>query len=286
MVAKGEFGRFKRRVRKQPFHTAASGGSSDSDENGSFTWFLIKLLLFVLFLRSFVFSPFTIPSESMMPALLKGDYLIASKWPYGFTRYSLPFEAPLISGRILPGLPERGDVVIFKHPVDGTDYIKRVIGLPGDTIALNAGRIELNGKEVPRERMPDVAIVRDPNISCIGANEVRVTDDAQDCVYLRYRETLPDGKQYYVFDFGPSPKDSFGPVTLGEGQLFVLGDNRDNSQDSRFTAAPGGGVGIVDADLLVARAEFVAFSTDGSAEWLEPWTWFSAARWSRIGDGL
>ena len=176
--------------------------------------------------------------------------------------------------------------MIFKHPVDGSDYIKRVIGLPGDTIALNDGRLELNGQDVPRERMPDIAIARDPNTSCIGAERREPSGEDIECVYLRYRETLPNGRQYNVFDFGLSPKDTFGPVTLGEGQLFVLGDNRDNSQDSRFTATGGGGVGIVDADLLVARAEFVAFSAKGTADWLKPWTWFSAARWNRIGDRL
>lgn len=261
----------------------------DEKPESNFTWFLIKLLIFIVILRSFVFAPFAIPSESMMPALLKGDYLIASKWPYGLSSYSVPFELPIIPGRILPNLPERGDVAIFKHPLDNSDYIKRVIGLPGDVIAMRNGVVILNGSFIPKERLPDLALPRDPNTSCRGAlaSATRRTGPGQTtCRYLRYRETLPSGKQYVVFDFGPAPRDNFGPVTVPDGHVFMLGDNRDNSEDSRYAARIGGGVGLIDADLLVARAEFVAFSTDGSADWMKPWTWATAARWSRIGGGL
>ena len=121
---------------------------SERESWGSFAGFVLKLALVVLVFRSFVFSPFSIPSESMLPRLWNGDYLLAAKWPYGFSKYSLPFELPVIPGRVLSDAPERGDVVIFKHPIDGTDYIKRVIGLPGDSVEIRAGRVVLNGIEL------------------------------------------------------------------------------------------------------------------------------------------
>lgn len=252
----------------------------------SFLVFLLKLAAIVIIFRSFFFSPFNIPSESMLPQLQNGDYLVASKWPYGFTRHSLPFSAPLIPGRILAGQPERGDVVIFKHPVDGVDYIKRVIGVPGDMIGMQGGQLVLNGQPVPKERIEDFVIPVSPNTSCNMMAETTETANGQACRYVRFRETLPGGKTYNVLDFGPTPQDDFGPVAVPEGKVFVMGDNRDNSQDSRFAAVAGGGVGIVDQDLLIGRAEMIMWSTDGSAEWLLPWTWFTALRGERVGNGL
>ncbi len=252
----------------------------------SFFVFLLKLAAIVIIFRSFFFSPFNIPSESMLPQLENGDYLIASKWPYGFTKHSLPFSAPLIPGRVLAGQPERGDIVIFKHPIDGTDYIKRVIGVPGDMIGMQDGQLVLNGQPVPKERIDDFVIPLSPNTSCNVMAETVETPDGQACRYVRFRETLPGGRSYNVLDFGPSPQDSFGPVAVPEGKIFVMGDNRDNSQDSRFAAVAGGGVGIVNQNLLVGRAEVIMWSTDGSAEWLLPWTWFTALRSERVGNGL
>ncbi len=254
---------------------------------GSFVWFLIKLLALVLAFRTVVFSPFSIPTESMVPRLMNGDYLLAAKWPYGISRHSLPFDLPLAEGRILPAAPQRGDIVIFKHPVDRRDYIKRVIGLPGDSVAMVGGQVVLNGKRVPRMPADDVLIAQSPNTGCAwGGDLEQRADGSTVCRYAAFRETLSDGRSYTVLDFGTTQADSFAPVTVPAGTMFVMGDNRDNSRDSRFPAAAGDGVGMVPQDLLVARATIIVWSTDGSAEWLLPWTWFSAARWDRIGDSL
>jgi signal peptidase I len=263
---------------------------------GSFLWFVAKLAIAALLFRSFLFSPFTIPSESMLPRLMIGDYLVAAKWPYGFTNNSLPFGVPLIPGRIFAGEPEPGDVVIFKHPVDGTDYIKRAIGLPGDTVEMRGGVLVLNGTPVPKVRIADFVQPIDAGLIaaaattrrplCSGGTREPGADGAGQCRYARYRETLPNGVSYEVLDFGPWVVDDWGPEIVPEGTFFVLGDNRDNSQDSRFPAAARRGVGFVPQDNLVGRASAIMWSTDGSAEWAQPWTWFSAARGERIGNGL
>jgi len=254
---------------------------------GSFLWFLAKLLIAVLLFRSLVFSPFSIPSESMLPKLWNGDYLLAQKWSYGYSDYSLPFSAPLIPGRIFASEPERGDVVIFKHPIDKTDYIKRVIGVPGDSVAMVDGQILLNGELVPQEPMADFVIPLSTNTSCAwGGTEATNANGEAVCRYTRFRETLPGGPSYDVLDFGNRPSDSFAPKIIAEGHMFLLGDNRDNSRDSRFEARSGDAVGIVSQENLVGEASVIMFSTDGSAEWIKPWTWFTAARWGRIGNGL
>lgn len=272
--------------------TATGSGTAETDKKAdkkedSFFVFLLKLAVVVLIFRSFIFSPFSIPSESMLPGLQKGDYLLAAKWPYGFSRYSLPLDAPLIPGRIFASQPERGDVVIFKHPIDKMDYIKRVIGLPGDSVAMRAGQLIINGEPIPKERIEDFTIAVSPNTDCAwGAVPETDAEGAAICRYAQFRETLPSEETYEVLDFGPAPKDNYGPIIVPEGQLFVMGDNRDNSQDSRFTSEAGGGVGLLPQELLVGRATIIMWSTDGSSSWLLPWTWFTAARWGRLGNTL
>ncbi|MXO73686.1 signal peptidase I [Altererythrobacter aerius] len=254
----------------------------DEETLGSFAWFVVKLALAVFIFRSFFFSFYSIPSESMMPRLWNGDYFVAAKWPYGYSRWSLPFNLPLIPGQIFSDAPERGDVAVFKHPVDKVDYIKRVIGLPGDSVAMRAGQVILNGTPVPRRQAADFVVPISPNTSCAWGGRA----GAGTCSYTRFRETLPNGVSYDTLDFGRTPQDDFGPVIVPEGAVFAMGDNRDNSQDSRFPATPGGGVGMVPQELLVARASGMVWSTDGSAEWTKPWTWFGATRGDRMGQGI
>jgi signal peptidase I len=256
-----------------------------ADTQDNFFVFLLKLALIVVIFRSFVFAPFNIPSESMMPRLLQGDYLLAAKWPYGYSRHSLPFSLPLIPGRLLASQPERGDVVIFKAPPSADiDYIKRVIGLPGDQVQMQDGKLYLNGEAIPKVRVADLIVPVTATIRCYDSRfETRLDDGRIACRYAQYRETLPGGPSYNVLDVALTPQDDTGVVVVPEGSLFLMGDNRDNSLDSRFPAVPGQGIGIVPQAYLVGKASVVMFSTDGNAQWLKPWTWFTAARWSRIG---
>ncbi|MFC3580007.1 signal peptidase I [Sphingomonas hylomeconis] len=251
--------------------------------------FLLKLMVVVLIFRSFIFSPFSIPSESMLPRLLIGDYLFISKWNYGYSKHSLPFSVPLIPGRIFANLPTRGDVVVFKAPPGNrTDYIKRVIGLPGDTIQMRDGQLILNGVAVPKERIADFTLPLTPNFGpqeCGAAYQD--TDKGQPiCRYERFRETLPGGRSYDVLDRGTTIADDTGVFAVPAGHVFMMGDNRDDSADSRFPQVEGQGIGMVPLENLEGKAVIGFFSTDGSASWLLPWTWFTAARWSRIGEGF
>ncbi|MEM6477041.1 MAG: signal peptidase I, partial [Pseudomonadota bacterium] len=220
------------------------------------------------------------------------------------SKYSLPVNLPLGQGRVFAGQPDRGDMVIFKHPIDETDYIKRVIALPGDTISVLGGQVVLNGKLLDRVAIDDFVQpvdqlmldaqqdLRDRGFAaespCASVKFEEVSDaGVRQCRYPRFRETLPSGRTYEVLDFGLQMSgDSMDEVTIPEGKMFVMGDNRDNSQDSRFEARSEGAVGIVSQDALVGEATIIMWSTDGSAEWIKPWTWFSAARWGRIGSIL
>lgn len=265
--------------------TTASAKPKKERKEDSFPVFLIKLVLAVAIFRSFIFSPFNIPSESMLPRLMNGDYLLAAKWPYGFSRYSLPFSLPLIPGRILANQPERGDVVIFKAPPgNDVDYIKRVIGLPGDTVEMRGGQVFLNGKPVPKVRVADFELPVTPNTHCVDPRfAVTRADGAPVCHYPQFEETLPNGKKYRVLDLSLTEQDDYPATVVPQGDMFLMGDNRDNSMDSRFPAVEGGGIGLGPQGNLVGRATIMMFSTDGSAQLLEPWTWFTAARWNRIG---
>lgn len=273
---------------EEPASSKANAAVADKPEEKedwkSFGVFLLKLVIIVLIFRTFFFTSFNIPSESMMPRLLVGDYLFSQKWSYGYSRFSLPFDIDMGDGRILASEPDRGDIVIFKHPIDQSDYIKRVIGLPGDSVQMVDGVLQLNGEPVGMERIEDFILPMIPGDDCRGTR----TSGAQGpvCSYTQYRETLPTGVSYNILDMGNLPQDNTAPVIVPEGKLFLMGDNRDNSLDSRFRAEPGGGIGLVGQDNLVAEASFMYWSTDGSAEWTLPWTWFSAARWSRMLRGI
>lgn len=276
--------------------SAQSVTGKTSSEWREYGTFLLKLALFVFVLRSFIVSPFNIPSESMQPRLLIGDYLLVAKWPYGYSRYSLPFSLPLIPGRILASQPKPGDVVVFKAPPNQEhDYIKRVIGLPGDVIQMRNGVLEINGVAVKKERIADFVIPVSENMKDAAALEGTPfacwrpdfeepgNDGGTQCRYPRYVETLPNGREYQILDLDNGLiGDDTEAFVVGEGELFLMGDNRDRSADSRFPA-DGKAIGIVPQENLVGRALVSVFSTDGTARWLLPWTWFTAARWERIG---
>lgn len=264
--------------------------SGRAERGGTLRFILIVAILAWAF-RSFVFAPFSIPSGSMLPTLYIGDYLAVAKWPYGFSRHSFPFGIPPFGGRILSHLPERGDVVVFVPPGDEReDYVKRVIGLPGDTVEIRGGIVILNGQAVRRDRMQPLAIPISANSPCHlvpGATPVvRAEGKKRACMYRTYRETLPNSAAYRVIDQVDNPIADDVPVTtVPAGHLFLMGDNRDDSLDSRFSVAEGG-IGMVPVENLVGRASVIFWSTDGSSRYAKPWTWFSALRGHRVGHGL
>jgi signal peptidase I len=217
-----------------------------------------------------------------------GDYIIVTKFSYGYSKHSLPFSVPLIPGRIFTSYPKRGDVVVFKAPPSNSqDYIKRTIGLPGDFVQMKDGVLFLNGSAVPKKRIANLVVPVSPNTECKDDRfQEQASDGTLRCSYPRYLETLPGGKSYEVLDFSPDwAKDNTDIYTVPEGHVFMMGDNRDDSLDSRYSHEEGG-ISLVPVENLVGKAQFIAFSTDGSASWVLPWTWFSAARGSRMGTGL
>jgi signal peptidase I len=255
--------------------------------------FLLVVGIIAVLFRSIIAAPFNIPSESMLPRLLVGDYLFVTKFNYGWSRASFPLGIVPIPGRIMGSMPERGDVVVFKTPADNsTDYIKRVIGLPGDLVQMKGGQLFLNGTAVPKLRVADFVDTISPNSPCRPdeGSTIRL-DVAPDrppvCRYQRFRETLPNGKSYDVLDTGYiTTADDTEVFVVPDGHVFMMGDNRDRSADSRYPAQPGGAIGMVPVENLVGKAVVSFWSTDGSASWLLPWTWLSAARWDRIGEGF
>jgi signal peptidase I len=225
---------------------------------------IVHALIIALVIRTFLFQPFNIPSGSMKATLLVGDYLFVSKYSYGYSHFSLPFSPPLFSGRIMGSLPQRGDVVVFRLPRDtSTDYIKRVIGLPGDKIQVVDGVVHINGVAVKREAAPDFIETEE------GVTEQPVK---------RWKETLPNGVSYYTLDLVQNGfADNTQVYTVPAGQYFMMGDNRDNSTDSRFSQ-----VGTVPFENLVGRAQLIFFSVyEGERAW-EIWRWPFSVRWSRL----
>jgi signal peptidase I len=233
---------------------------------------IVYALLIALVLRVLLFQPFTIPSASMEPTLLEGDYIIVSKYAYGWSKNSMPFSPPIFSGRIFPHAPHRGDIVVFKLPRDGhTDYIKRLVGLPGDRMQVKQGVLYINDK--PVQRMPLSPVTLD---SAFGIPHQ----------VARYQETMQDThKTYTTYSFGNDGEvDNTGVYTVPAGNYFMMGDNRDNSVDSRYPEETG--VGFVPFENLVGRAEVILFSWKEGASLFKPWTWFTDARPSRWGQRL
>ena len=253
---------------------------------------VIHALLIALVIRTFLFQPFNIPSGSMKATLLVGDYLFVSKYSYGYSHYSIPFSPPLFSGRIWGSDPNRGDIVVFRLPKDdSTDYIKRVIGLPGDRIAVVNGQIILNGKPVPQAVEPPLDLAIDPNQPCeqdVFPNLAkRLPSGKRVCELPILRETLPNGVSYPIIDHLPDqPLDNYAEIRVPAGHVFLMGDNRDHSADSRapagFEQGLGGPVPLADVG---GRAEFITFSLDGTTSF-DPRTWFASLRGNRAWTNL
>lgn len=230
---------------------------------------VLEALVIALVIRSLLFQPFNIPSGSMKATLLVGDYLFVSKFAYGYSRHSFPFSIVPIPGRIWSAPPERGDVVVFKLPSDvEIDYIKRVIGLPGDRIQMIGGLLHINGKPVKRERAEDY-VMPDAFGRLVSVRQ--------------YRETLPEGRTFYSLKLSENGYlDNTEVFQVPPGHYFMMGDNRDNSQDSRVLNA----VGYVSFENLVGRASFIFFSLEeGEAAW-QLWRWPWIVRWDRIGKAI
>lgn len=227
---------------------------------------VIYAVLIALVVRTIGFEPFNIPSGSMIPTLLVGDYLFVSKFSYGYSKHSLMFSLPLIPGRIWFTEPKRGDVAVFKLPSDNTtDYIKRIIGLPGEKIQMKNGRLFINNKIVKRERIKDF-------IQAGPSGKIKIT--------AQYREILPEGTTHNILEeWGDKgPLDNTGVYQVPTGHYFAMGDNRDNSQDSRVHPE----VGFIPKENLVGRAEILFFSTNGKASIWEFWNWPIAVRFTRL----
>lgn len=260
-------------------------------------WGLVKTVFYALLIagvvRTVLYEPFNIPSASMYPTLYVGDYLFVSKYSYGYSRFSLPFSPNLFSGRILSSEPERGDVLVFKvmakrpqyqafpgncneHLMergvcDWTDYIKRVVGLPGDRIQMRGGILHINGEPVERRRVAEDDPERQASLA-----------EARRRSMTLYVETLPNGRSHEIFEISDDTSaDNTEEFRVPEGHYFMMGDNRDQSADSRFAS-----VGPVPHERLIGRAEILFFSTDGSAHIWEIWKWHRAIRWERLFMGV
>ncbi|MEZ5680061.1 MAG: signal peptidase I [Erythrobacter sp.] len=251
---------------------------------------LALMLLAVFAFHSFIAKPFYIPSESMMPNLLVGDRLVVSKYPYGWNWSSISFHlAPRSDWRLWAATPEYGDIVIPVHPERDEDYIKRVVALPGDRIAVQNGQIILNGTPVPQKVEPAIDLPLDANSRCDGFDfdNFRATDDTgkRVCRVPVLRETLPNGATYLVIDHENQNLDNFAEITVPDDAVFVMGDNRDHSADSRETVSDRGLLGPVPLTNIGGRAEFITFSLDGTTT-LNPVSWFTSLRDGRAWTTL
>ena len=235
---------------------------------------LIIALVLAGLIRTLLFQPFWIPTGSMKPSLLVGDFLFVNKFSYGFSRYSCPFSICPISGRIFFAEPKRGDVVVFRHPKSGKDYIKRVIGLPGDKVRLLKGKLFINESMLVREGLPDFIEAKSEQGSMKTvpqcANEP-VPFGNKNCIKYQSLEKLENGKSYKILDLGQNIGDDTPDFIIGKDEYFFLGDNRDNSLDSRFDRQVGG-VGLVPKEYLIGKASLILFSSSGSSIFYF-WSW-------------
>ena len=243
---------------------SVTSGTKSESGLGETIRVVIHALLIALVIRTFLFQPFNIPSGSMKATLLVGDYLFVSKYSYGYSHYSIPLSPPLFSGRVFGSEPARGDIVVFRLPRDdSTDYIKRVIGLPGDRIQVIDGVVNINGVPVKRERASDF---------------IEAEEGTRDAPVKRWKETLSNGVSFYTLDLVENGfADNTQVYTVPADHYFMMGDNRDNSTDSRFSQ-----VGTVPFENIVGRAQMIFFSiAEGEHAWMF-WRWPTAVRWTRL----
>ena len=261
-------------VDETPVYARGKKGRKKGKSGGNETFEIIKTIFFALLiafvLRVLLFQPFTIPSASMEPNLYEGDYIVVSKWSYGYSKHAIPFSPPVFEGRIFAQEPRRGDIVVFKLPRDNrTDYIKRLIGLPGDRVQMINNVLHINGEPV-----------RDVVISQADAQNM------YGMPIIKARETLPGGKTFTIQDYGPGNEaDDTRVFEVPEGYYFMMGDNRDNSVDSRFDESANG-VGLVPAENLIGKAEIILFSWKPGASLWNPVSWFSKVQPSRFFTDL
>jgi signal peptidase I len=251
---------------------------ASKEKSGDSLWDWIKTLFWALLIagvfRTLFFQPFWIPSESMKDTLLIGDFVFVNKMAYGYSRYSCPFAMCPIEGRIMGSEPERGDVVVFRHPVNGSDMIKRLIGLPGDTIQMKDGVLWINGQEVPQQPDGIFEEIYEPQgpMANLPRCENAPVGQGGVCTRSRFIETLPNGRSHSVLNIDSNGYgDNTDVFTVPPGQYFFMGDNRDNSTDSRYSQTVGG-VGFLPAEFLIGRADRIVFSSAGSRMWFF-WTW-------------